>query len=52
MAQRGQTQLLGWIDIKLAKRLKRRLITEDMSYRAWLEARIREYLDGDTGGKK
>ena len=34
MPQHDQTQMLTWVDIKLAKRLKRRLITEGMSYRA------------------
>lgn len=52
MPQHDQTQMLALVDLKLSKRLKRRLITEGMSYRAWLEARIREYLDGDTGRKK
>ena len=39
-------QISAAIDPVLHKRLRQRLVTEDRSYRAWLEDRIKEYLQG------
>ena len=45
---RKKTQLLALIDPALVKALKRKLITDELSYRAWLESRIREYVGKNT----
>ncbi len=39
-----QVQLNAEIDVELAKSLKIRLIQDDLTYRAWLERQIREYV--------
>lgn len=41
---RKTKQISAAIDPVLHKRLRQRLFREDRSYRAWLEARITEYL--------
>ena len=41
-----QSQLNAEVDPELAKALKIRLIQDDLTYRAWLERQIREYLSG------
>ncbi len=38
------TQILAELDTELVKRLKKKLIDDDLSYRAWLERQILEYL--------
>jgi len=37
--------LLAKIDPTMAKRFKKRLIDDGLTYRAWLEARINRYLE-------
>ena len=39
-----EAQLMAKIDPELAKRLKKALIDDDLTFRAWLIARIEEYL--------
>ena len=39
-----KTQLLALIDPVLAKALKSKLITHELTYRRWLEIRICEYV--------
>ncbi len=39
-----QSQLNAEVDPELAKALKIRLIQDDLTYRAWLERQIREYV--------
>lgn len=46
--KRKRTQLLALIDPALAKALKRKLITDESSYRQWLESRICEYVGKNT----
>ncbi len=41
-----QSQLNAEVDPELAKALKIRLIQDDLTYRAWLERQIHEYLSG------
>ena len=38
------TQILAELDTELIKKLKKQLIDDGLSYRAWLEQQIREYL--------
>ncbi len=38
------TQILAKIDVTLAKRFKKALIDEEMSFKAWLVSQIREFL--------
>ena len=38
------TQILAELDAELIKKLKKKLIDDGLSYRAWLEQQIREYL--------
>ncbi len=42
MSQRSR--ILAEIDTNLVKSLKKRLIDDDLTYREWLDQRIREYL--------
>ena len=37
-------QILAKIDVNLAKKFKKALIDEEMSFKAWLVVRIREFL--------
>jgi hypothetical protein len=39
-----QTQILAALDSELVKQLKKKLIDDGLSYRAWLERQILEYL--------
>ncbi len=38
------TQILAELDTELVKQLKKKLIDDDLSYRAWLESHVRKYL--------
>ncbi len=40
-------QLLARVDPDAARRLKKALVDEGLTYRAWLEPRIREFLEDD-----
>ncbi len=41
-----RAQLLAEIDPDRIKALKKKLIDDELTYRAWLEQRIQEYLAG------
>ncbi len=43
-------QLLADLDPDLFKRLKKRLIDDELTYKAWVERRIREYLQTPKKG--
>jgi len=43
---RKYNQLLAEMDTALVKALKKRLIDDGLTYRAWLEERVREYVYG------
>ncbi len=43
-------QLLVELDPAMIKRLKKRLIDDELTYRAWVERRIREYLQTPKKG--
>ena len=47
-----KTAMLAMIEPKLAKALKRKLITEELTYRAWLESRIAEFVGHDPSKSK
>jgi len=44
--------LLAKIDPALAKRFRKRLIDDGLTYRAWLEARINRYLEETKNERK
>lgn len=41
-------QLLAEVDLALAKQFQKKLIDNGISYRSWLETRIRNYLNEET----
>ena len=41
---KNKTAMLAMIEPALAKMLKRKLVTDEMTFRAWLESRILEYV--------
>lgn len=47
-----RVQLNAGIDSELVKALKIRLIQDDLSYRAWLDQRIREYVGKSRASPK
>ena len=47
-----RTQLLALIDPALVKMLKRKLITDELTYRRWLEIRIAEYVGKNISPSK
>ena len=40
----NEAQMLAKVDVDLAKALKKRLIDDDLTFKAWLIARIKEYI--------
>ena len=44
MSEKDETQLLVKLDKELVKRFKKRLIDDELSFKAWLEQRIKDYL--------
>ncbi len=39
-----RSQILAELDTELIKALKKKLIDDGLTYRAWLEQRVQEYL--------
>ena len=52
MTTATRKQLLVELDPGLVKRLKKRLIDDGLTYKAWVEQRIREYLISKKGGQR
>ncbi len=48
----AKKQLLVELNPELVKRLKKRLIDDELTYKAWVEQRIREYLISKKGGQR
>ena len=48
----AKKQLLVELDPEMVKRLKKRLIDDELTYKAWVEQRIREYLKTKKRGQR
>ncbi len=51
-ATTAKKQLLVELNPELVKRLKKRIIDDELTYKAWVEQRIREYLISKKGGQR
>ena len=50
--RKPRKQLLAEVDPALAKQFQKRLIDDGISYRSWLEARIRNFLEETKNERK